>query len=239
MTHNDIGVQRLFAEGANVIAVILERGMEEYIADVDVALAVARDRWIRCIDEGTPGGLHLAGSGILLGEDWEESLERAAEVVREMDADGISWHRGCGAVAHYVKSHNEVKDDVDEVAERFARELAVKVALPCREQMLMRPGGLHIARAVYYDGAGQFDPSRVEGLPSGFVISRRYLSKAYALKEAEMAVGIALGHHGFSELFTREQPLLLVAVGGDGGLERELTEVAKPYGRRVTVVSLG
>jgi len=239
MIHNDIDVRHLFAEGADVITAILERGMQVYVADVDVASAVARDRWIRCIDEGTPGGLHLAGSGILLGENWEGSLEQAAEVVREMDASGVSWHRGCGAVANFVKAHNEVKDDVDEVAERFARELAVKVTLPCREQMLMRPEGIHIARAAYYDGAGQFDPSRVEGLPSGFVISRRYLGKTYALKEAEMAVGIALGHHGFGELFTSKQPFLLVAVGGDSGLERELTEVAKPYGRRVTVVSLG
>ena len=113
--------------------------------------------------------------------------------------------------------------------------------LPLSE--MARPAGLHVARVAYYDGTGNFDPSRLpDALPPGFVISRRYLKPDYARRECEIAVSIALGHHGFGELFTKDTPFILVVVGDPeekafllGSLRTEVEEIARAYGGRVAV----
>ena len=231
--------ERLFTKEADIARAVAAKGIEGVFS---IAVPASDNLRVCCIDEGTEvGPLRLAGCGILLGKTREESLERAAEIVKAMGARELSWHKGCGAVAVYLKAHPEIEGSIDEVAERFVRELALKVNLPYYEQPLVRPASLHIARAVYYDGTGKF--VLPERWPTGFGISRCWRN-GDALREMEMAIGIAFGEHGFGELFTAGQPFLLIAVGDDHDprfsaavLENELKVLAATRSDRVKVLS--
>jgi flagellar FliL protein len=169
-----------------------------------------KDTHLRCIDEGCPGGLHMAGSGCL--------YEKAAEDLKGR-ISGIYTHDGCGAAKLYVESKQIKTDDPDAVADAEAKKLAAKLGVPflgrIKAAQMTRPPALHDARALYYDGTGKLDPSQLPGLPKGFVVSRKHISDpGYALTESEVAIGIARGDHGFGELFTPAAPFYLVAVGG-------------------------
>jgi len=166
-----------------------------------------QDRYLRCIDEGTPGGVHLAGSGILL------DLSYVAEIARAMEVEAVTYHDNCTEVVRWGKTKNLLPDGELEEAKKIYARLAQELEVPLYKIELRRPEGLHIARAIYYDGTGSFDPSVINGLPTGFVISRRYLEADYALREVTMALDIAFGAYGFGEWFTRTTPLWLVVLG--------------------------
>ncbi|MDD5110480.1 MAG: hypothetical protein PHI63_04690 [Patescibacteria group bacterium] len=198
------------------------------------------DRWLRCIDEGTPGGVHMAGSGILLG------VGAAAEAARAAGATTITSHEECGAAKLYATEKGLDPEKSDTYGQEFARDLAKELGvnychLPLSE--MARPAGLHVARVAYYDGTGSFDPSRLpDTLPAGFVISRRYLKPDYARRECEIAITIALGHHGFGELFTKDSPFILVVVGDAKdsafslqSLRTEIEPLVHPYHGRVVI----
>jgi hypothetical protein len=199
------------------------------------------DGGLRCIDGRTPGGVHLAGSGILMGDTWDLSLALAEGTAGQMGVKFVTYHPDCGAAAAFAKAHPELGMSGDEAGRKFATKLAERLGVPAREQELIGSSGFHHESAIYYDGTGTFDPKRVEELPAGFVISRRYLDSGYALKEAKMAIGIALGAHGFGERFDRDHPLLLVAIGGRDGefatskLLVELGSIAGEFGDRVMI----
>lgn len=237
MSHADIA-EREWLRQQELFDAIFVQGFREYAAAIPgiQRAFVLDDRHLRCIDEGTPGGIHLAGSGILL-------RDRAKEVCQHAVVNGIFSHAGCGAAALYVKKAGLDISDPDEAGKEWAKELAEALDVPYLGHIgtseLTRPPHLHTARVAYYDGTGEFDPSHVHGLPKGFVISRAYLDAVYALQEAKVSADIALGDHGFGSLFTEQNPFLLVAVGTEKAqrqsLELELEEVAKTYGGRVKV----
>lgn len=182
---------------------------QEYIAkkvpDVEKAFAV-RDKNLRCMDERTPGGYHLAGSGILL------PLEKVVEIAQKLGIDGIWRHKECGAESLFARMNKLDPQKAEEEIERGARELASHLDIPYKGMLEVEPRGFHIARAAYYIGVREFDPSLVKKLPPGFVISRRYVDAEYAKKELDISIGIALGKHGFGKLFTEEQPFLIIPV---------------------------
>lgn len=231
-------LDRFWQEQQESLVRLGEVGAEKYFMSVE-NLAKAfelRDRCLRCIDEGTEGGVHMAGSGIL-------NKEAAVELVQEAGVEGIYSHAGCGAAALYAKQAG-LEVNADDLGIDWAKELAQKVGVPYQGHIgyedMVRPAEFHIARLAYYDSTGTFDPSRIAGLPAGFVISRRYLSGDYAQKEAEIATAIALGEHGFGEKITAEAPFYLVAIGdakGDGlskeALVEELSAIAKTNKGRV------
>lgn len=108
------------------------------------------DRSLRCIGEGTVSGIHLAGSGILLGE--EETLK----FIQEARVDGVYSHSGCGAVRSIVEKSGKNKKDTDKYAEEWAEKIAEKSGIPFLGHIglmeLKRPPTFHIARVIYYDG---------------------------------------------------------------------------------------
>jgi hypothetical protein len=169
------------------------------------------DKSMRCIDEGTPGGLHCAGSGILLSE------ATAIEEFKKAGVDGIYSHEECGAAGLYAKANDLDPSKSDEYGIAFAKHIAEKIGVPYKGHItidkMARPSGLHTARVAYYDGTGNFDPSKVKSLPKGFVIDRKNHSKEYALKEIGVSISIALGSHGFGEKFTQQEPFTLIAIG--------------------------
>ncbi|MFA5129370.1 MAG: hypothetical protein WC477_00450 [Patescibacteria group bacterium] len=214
-------------------------GMQSYAKTIsNLADAfVLRDRILRCMDEGTPGGIHAAGSGILM------SKEDAVAFAKRANIEGITAHSGCGACGLYAKDARIHEDDPDacgpEWAQSFSESIHVPYAGNITANQMARPPEYHIARIAYYDGTGSFDFSRAPTLPPGFVISRAYLDSSYALKEMNVAVAIALGHHGFGELFTKEHPFRLVAIAQTAdelaSLQAELESVVALSDGRVVV----
>lgn len=216
-------------------------GMAAYLMTVSGFKAAFQlsDRFLRCIDEGCPGGVHLAGSGILLG------VEEAAKIGQAAGVTAVTSHEECGAATLAAQQAGVDPAQSDEYGQRFAAELAQRLGVSyCHLPLLemARPAGRHIARVVYYDGTGRFDPARAGGLPAGFVISRRYLTADYARRECEIAVRMALGDHGFGTFITPQEPLLIILLGHptDAALSleqmrAEVAPVAQLHGGRVRV----
>jgi hypothetical protein len=184
-------------------------GFSSYAAALDGASAAftPTDRSVRCIDERVPGGINIAGSGILLEEN--TLLAR----LRDAHADGVFSHAECGAAKLYANKAGLDPTRADEYGKEFATRIAAKLGVPYRGHLDVSPSGLHIARAAYYDGTGSFDPTRHAGLPPGFVVSRRYHDVGYALDEIRVALSIAFGDHGFGDRFSGAEPFHLVAIG--------------------------
>lgn len=93
-----------------------------------------------------------------------------------------------------------------------------------------RPAAFHIARVVYFDAMGGFNPNKEVGLPTGFVIERKFVPAEYALAELKVAINIAFGDHGFGALFTKENPLVIIILAGTTEMEnikKEITEAIK------------
>ncbi|MBI2601227.1 hypothetical protein HYW42_04685 [Candidatus Daviesbacteria bacterium] len=189
-----------------------------------------QDQILRCIDEGTVGGVHLAGSGLFyrdkIGSDFRGRVH------------GVYSHEGCGAAKLFAQTHGIQVENTDGVGDQEAKEIAGILQVPYLGRIpaegMMRPREIHVARAVYYVGSREFDPAAIN-LPPGFVINREMISDAsYALAEVELATQIAQGEHGFGDSFTGETPLFIVAVSDrkthSVPLERlaeELTDLSK------------
>jgi len=240
--HDQAAVREAFTAQDKMMGAIYKKGFAEYVkelADFGKAFTL-NDMAVRCIDEGTPGGVHLAGSGILLGVD------KAAEILKQAGVTEITSHDECGAAGIYARQNGLDPSKSDEYGKEFARKLAEKTGLPYTKHIpikeMARPSGFHSARVAYYDGTGKFDCSLVEGLPGGFVVNRRYLDKSYALEEMKVCISIATGDHGFGSLITPEAPFLLVAVGDAAGgvfgleaLKKELESLEAVSGGKVKV----
>jgi len=186
-----------------------------------------------CMDEGTAhkdvngeNKFCLAGSGILFPAGSEsERLEKVAGLLIERGVSDISSHGGCGAAG--LAYHRDFPDaakqeNLAEKIEGHAKEWSDKLANKIRElshpaervhilaEDMERPVEFHNARVVYFDGVGGFNPSKEIGLPMGFVIERAHLPPDYAVEELKVAVSIAFGHHGFGEMFSATEPLVII-----------------------------
>lgn len=198
------------------------------------------DTDLRCIDEGTAGGLHLAGSGILL------NINQAEEVCKKAQVSGIFSHAECGAARIYAKRENLDEEESDEFGIEWAKTIALKLKVPYKGHIeiekMARPSGLHTAVAAYYDGTGQFDNSKIASLPKGFVIDRKYLDLDYGKTELKTAIEIAFGSHGFGNKFSEEMPFSVVVLAKDAETEKNLVaeakDVVKEFGERVKVHSV-
>lgn len=171
---------------------------------------ILQDYDLRCNDEGTIGGVHLAGSGILY-PDAEEDFKGKVS--------GIYSHTDCEQTKTFIEKQNIQTASPDTIADQAARELAERMHVPYLGRIeatdLKRPLGIHIARVIYYDGTGHFNPTQAKGFPNGFVISRKYIRDLeYAKSEVEMAIQSIL-NRGFAEKFSDSSPLYLVAVSDD------------------------
>ncbi|MBI5793791.1 hypothetical protein HZA87_01750 [Candidatus Uhrbacteria bacterium] len=217
-----------------VISKILDHGMEAYVDQIpDLEQAFdSNEHTLCCMDEGVAlGDLRSAGSGILT-----QGAERAAFIAK-LKAAGVKdimSHEGCGAAGLYRDRHGITDKTVDEVAIEQTQKIARELGVPYKGHVteLDRPKEFHNARVVYVDGTGRFNPSRVPGLPQGFVVSARFMTPEQALSEVQLAIHIAFGEHGFGGKFTQDDPLVVVAIGdstasGFSGtdLQRELQTI--------------
>ncbi len=186
---------------------------------------------LMCIDEGVEPGegadaVYLAGSGILYKKgSLATAAERRAQLVEHLKGKGVTGvtsHTSCGACALYCSECGE--GEPEETSKEWAQRLAADLAVPYVEHVtnLRRPG-FHDALTAYYDGTGRFmDPSRA-GLPKGFIVSRALIpDAAHAAYELDLASQIAMGAHGFGDMFTAEKPFHFVVVTDEN--HPELTE---------------
>ena len=189
-----------------------------------------------CMDEGTAhkdingeAKLALAGSGILYPAGNEaERLEKVAKIMIERGVTNITSHGGCGAAGLAFKRDFPEADlhdpDLAQKIEDYAKAWSDKLADKIRElgvsaerthvlaEDMERPVEFHNARVVYFDAIGGFNPNKEIGLPMGFVIERKYFPADYTAVELKVAADIAFGHHGFGELFTMDNPFVLIAM---------------------------
>ncbi len=188
-------------------------------------------RCICCMDERTPYGVHSAGGGILLSEqDFDKYFT-------ESGGDSISSHDGCGAAKLYAKKMG-LEGNPDLIAREWAENKAKEKGVPHVHLGVEKP--FHFARVCYYDGTGKFNYDGVEGLPEGFVVGRRYMSKESSIGEAGVAKDIIFGDHGFGkEFLNKENPFLFVAIADTEKeveeLKKELAELVDSYGDEAVV----
>jgi hypothetical protein len=166
-----------------------------------------------CIDERLTGGPGLNPETTNYVRMAGEGIlnPNAVKDMKEAGVSGILVHPECGAKGIYA---NGKEGHPDKFRSPF-----------------------HDARAVYYDGTGRFDWSRIAGcaLPPGFIVTRSIISDpSYAQTEVSVAIGIAQGHHGFGHRFTEKSPFYLVGITDNqpgsikaNVLQRELQEVAE------------
>lgn len=191
------------------------------------------ERCICCMDEGTPWGIHSAGSGILLSPDELDLYFKLA------NPDCISSHDGCGAAKIFAKRNGIAPEQADAYAKKWAEDVANKKGIRhihLSAEEMKRPS-FHDARICYYDGTGRFNYEGVEGLPKGFVVSRRYMTPKSSLAEDGVAGAIAFDDHGYDSLLTENEPFMFVAIGEDEQqltvLKSEITGLNHPFGNKV------
>lgn len=188
-------------------------------------------RYVGCIDEGDSGVQGISASKIGLGG----SGIGYSLALNDLSGRGVvlvTSHEDCGAVALYAKENNITDISVEELGRKEAQYLAQKLGVDyhfIKISHMSRPANFHLARVLYYDGTGLFNPSAVSGLPKGFLITRGYISdKKYAEKLVNIALGIAFSPHSFNEKFTPASPFYLVVVADNNDQAHQLkAEVAK------------
>jgi hypothetical protein len=243
--HHELA-QEYWAREQAALDAIYSGGMQKYaesLPDLSKAFDL-KSRTIRCIDEGIKqDGISLAGSGILLDES------EVLGTIAHAHADGITCHEGCGAVALALKKAGKDPADADKVAQEWASQLAVRAGIPykgfIRLADMARPPEMHIARTIYYDGTGRLALSGAPELPKGFIISRKYTNRHYAEHEIKVAIDIAMGDHGFGQLITEDQPLVIIPIAAVGRgeldadrLRQEVENASVGFGGRVRIDGL-
>lgn len=229
-------------------------GFQKHVSNIPIRSAFSADRYVRCIDERTPNGIHAAGSGIFLvvleglekglkGDDAVNAgLDAAAKKFSEAGVAGITSHDECGAAAlvyGMVSNDLTIKfANSDQFGRYFSKRLSEMLGVE-NGNLSVHPSGFHIARVAYYDGTGKFNPAVIGQLPTGFVVSRYYLGAEHSAREIEIAAKIATGDHGYGELINRKNPFMFVAVTKDEAslakLKGELDSVASKFDGKVVV----
>ena len=200
------------------------------------------DGWLKCADPGTPGGLHVAGSGIL----WDKDAVAKAPVLRS-SVRGVTAHAGCGAVNIFMaaQGHKTISTS-EETGESgaadpnatcgsaFSRNVAASADLPFRFiRHLARPPGYLHARCIYYDVSNRFSYVRSPLLPPGFTLSRGIVSAPVAAASVAGLVQLAFTaavppkQNPFATRLSATTPFVLVPVGPADALAGLKTEIDK------------
>jgi len=100
MDNGKFDIEQAWDHQEQIIDSIREIGFSAYaesLADLEHAFIID-DRDLRCIDEGTPGGIHSAGSTILMGK------EEALVALQAAKVSGIYSHAGCAPPGYMPKN---------------------------------------------------------------------------------------------------------------------------------------
>ena len=203
------------------IRAMLERGAQAYLVTLTdhERVFATKDPVCACIDERVCGDkFALAGSGILLSHD------EAVSIIRDYQIRSISSHEHCGAAGLAFKTlaleQQTEFGTADTYAQEWTKALAQELGLMYNGHVPVIEGDQHIARVIYYDATGSFNPSalKADGLPPGFLVSRYREKPEVTLPTIGVATDIATGDHGFGKMFTPESPLVIIPVGTENVL---------------------
>ncbi|MCK9352344.1 MAG: hypothetical protein M0P76_06200 [Candidatus Pacebacteria bacterium] len=228
----------VWKEQSRIFRKIKENGFEVYASSLKKLSDMfgVQDGYVRCVDEGTPGGFHAAGSGIL------RSKKEMLKIFRDAGVRGVTSHDGCGAAKMFAKANCKDETCGDAEGKKWAKELASELGVPYRHisfAKMQRPKEFHISRAAYYDGTGCFNFGDGKKLPPGYIISRQIQSEKASLSEILLGLNISFGPNGFGERITEDEPFILVAVGKTKTdtvrLKKELRSLEHPYGKKVII----
>jgi hypothetical protein len=239
---------------------IQHKGMDRYVREIPHIDRAFEDdnHTLCCMDERVEGGVHAAGSLILLSE------EEAREFIQRSGTTGITSHAGCGAAGLLYRQEKGLPANAAveaAVIDAFARERAEKLAATLRIPYLGHLEytdmhgcpRLHVARAIYYVGVERFNPHVAPQLPVGFVVERVYHQRQNALKEVDIALSIILGDHSYGKLVTEKDPVYLIPIAMAEPsaaaypeartlkleiLEKELRSIVVQYAGRVKIEGL-
>ncbi len=239
--------EKIWNEKNNEINELLVLGAQDYFikkfSDFKNYFS-SRPRAVVCMDEGTAHkfleGIDkfcLAGSGILYPAiSNKERVEKVADLFVKLGIKYVYSHGACGAVELAYKrdfpDSEATGDKVDAYAEKWCEEVVARMnanGIQCEHRNIKaaemtRPPEYHIARVVYFDAVGGFNPGKHNNLPMGFVIGRKFIPSEYAGEELKTVVNIAFGHHGFGELFSQELPFIVTVLAKH---EEELKNLQK------------
>lgn len=208
----------------------------------------------------------FAGSGILYpAKNWQERIQRVAELLYQKGITNITSHDGCGAAGIAYKRDGEKEgtgfDSSDEYGKKWSQDLTETLQKLYKtnnrpEEIdhshiagkdMVRPESFHSARVVYFDATGNFNPGRVENIPKGFLIdygnevslAKTEEEKEYPIEELKIALNIAFGSHGFGDKFNSDNPFIIVV---EAKTQKELDEIKKQiepvvysYGEKVKI----
>lgn len=247
--HN-LDIKKYWNEQGEILEKIKEQGgMANYIKTIPNIQAAFKgnDLMVCCIDEGTPYGCVRFAGSLILNQD---KAEKFIPLLKNIGVLGVYSHTGCGAAQLYAKQNNLDIAKADEYGIDWAKKLAEMIGVPYKGHIgtqgiepMKRPKEFHVARVIYYDGTGRFNPDKVKGLPLGFAISRRYhLDVGNALNEVKIAISIAAGSHGFEDLIDKNHPIIIILIGDAndknfsiGKMKSEAGEILKEYKDKVVV----
>ena len=175
----------------------------------------------------------------------------------------IRSHNGCGAAAiAYGKlslaEKNKFIEDVqnlaleEEIFQKVSQEdlygayhsyqLARELDADFQHLLFSKmrgPEKFHDARMIFWSADPTFDPANLpeEYLPPHFLANGLAfgLGEEYCLAELKILTGIALGHHGFGDLFNKKDPFFVVCVGIDKNVLAKVKQTLSGFGNRVYV----
>lgn len=175
---------------------LVEKQKLQAILEKKKDILFLNDRNLRCIDEGTPGGLHLAGSGVLVKDK---------SLINWDLFDGIYFHQECGAINFFIKENN-LEENPDEFAEKFTKDLAKTYGKKFLGKIdLKRPKHFHNALGIWICGLPGFDFSKEKSLPPGFIINPFIVKDLnYTLFEINLALNI-IENNGFGKFLKDEK----------------------------------
>ena len=188
-------------------------GFESYVDEHPEVLTAFTDRkpFLCCMDERTSEGtIHVPGSGI--GIEGEEEKNGFKERLQAAGVEGVYSHEGCGAFKLYAEKNGIA--NTRESAEAHTKKLAEDLGIEYKG--FLKTSGEHPGGAVYYDTTGRLDSGSLiwqKNMPTGFTISRSFLSPTEAKAAMVLAVKIAFGEKGHGhESFSEKHPLTLVGI---------------------------
>ncbi len=184
----------------------------------------------------------VAGAGVLQKDDHFDFL---VDKCNELGVTSVGWHAGCGACEYY-RTTKQLNKSTNKIAKEVADQLYGKL----NNARMVRGLGLrhadisddnqrkhhkfHPARGIVFDLSGKVNLGLMEKdhFPSSFQHSQvLHPNIDYSLFELELALGIALGNHGFGkEKFKDDDRLLLFIIGNPNDKEEKAKAYKEKFG---------
>jgi len=160
------------------------------------------------------------GSGILRKNELDIIADTYKELARSLGVERveITRHSSCGAEVKSGLREEEIIEHHENLKNKLQEEIGKEVCLNTIDQNSLEGvllDGMHSERAFYFVEDDFFNPEQYSDiLPRGFVFhSACSADREYQKANVHIALGIAFGKHGFGELFSSEEPFLLLGIG--------------------------